>query len=300
MRLSPYQIEEVVRRALDEDVGSGDITTDSVVPESAFASATIFAKEEGIIAGEDVAKIAFRMIDRRIIFSPVVNDGELVEKGQTVATVEGPAQAILTGERVALNFLEHLSGIATKTHHFTEMIKYYNAKLTDTRKTTPGLRFLEKYAIRVGGGYNHRRGLYDAVLIKENHIRLAGGLKKAVVLARENIPHTMRIEVEINDMEQVEEALAAKVDILMLENMPPDLIKKVVQVVDGRAIIEASGHVCGEKIIEVAKTGIDYISLGCLTDSTEPLGMSLKIGEIKPGQKEENVADASREKENDE
>ena len=284
MRLRTYQIEEVVRLALNEDVGSGDVTTDSVVPEDAFATAAIYAENDGVVAGNDVAKLVFQMIDKRIIFSTLVNDGEKVEKGQTVATLEGPAGSILTGERVALNFLEHLSGIATRTHHFTDTIKYYNAKLTDTRKTTPGIRLLEKYAVKLGGGFNHRSGLYDAVLIKGNHIRLAGGIKQAVVLARENIPHTMRIEIEITQMEQVEEALAAKVDILMLDNMPPEQIKQVVQRVDGQALIEASGYVCSDKIVEVAKTGVDYISLGCLTDSTVPMGMELRIGEIKPGE----------------
>ncbi len=289
MRLSPYQIEDVVRLALAEDVGSGDVTTSSVVPENTIASAAIYAEEDGIVAGNDIAKLVFQMIDKRIIYSTHIQDGEEVEAGQAIATLEGPAGSILTGERVALNFLGHMSGIASRTNHFTDSIKYYSAKLTDTRKTTPGLRLLEKYAVKLGGGYNHRNGLYDAVLIKENHIRLAGGIKQAVVMARETIPHTMRIEVEINDIDQVEDALAAKVDILMLDNMSPDQIKQVVQKVDGQALIEAAGYVCSEKIIEVAKTGVDYISMDCLTDSSSPVPMELRIGEIKPG---DNPADS--------
>lgn len=281
MKLSQFQIEEIVRRALVEDVGSGDITTDSIVPVNTFAAATIIAREAGIIAGGDVAKLVFNLVDKRIVYSPLIRDGEEVEADQPVATVEGPAMGVLTGERVALNFLQHLSGIATTTAKLAAKIKYYNAKITDTRKTTPGLRLLEKYAIRVGGGFNHRRGLYDAVVIKENHLRLSGGIKQAVALSRENIPHTMRIEVECSSLEQVEEALDARVDIIMLDSLPPEQIREVVQKVDGQAIVEVSGDISGDKIVEIAKTGVDYISLDCLTDAFDRLDLVLRIGEVK-------------------
>ncbi|MGI5839913.1 MAG: carboxylating nicotinate-nucleotide diphosphorylase [bacterium] len=283
MKLSQFQIEDIVRRALVEDVGSGDITTDSIVPVNTFAAATIIAREAGIIAGGDVAKLVFSLVDRRIVYSPLVQDSEEADAGQPVATVEGPGMGILTGERVALNFLQHLSGIATTTARLAAKIKYYNAKITDTRKTTPGLRLLEKYAIRVGGGFNHRRGLYDAVVIKDNHLRLSGGIKQAVALSRENTPHTMRIEVEVNSLAQVEEALDARVDIIMLNSMPPEQIKEVVQKVDGRAIIEVSGDISGDKIVEIAKTGVDYISLDSLTDAFNRLDLVLQIGEVKSG-----------------
>lgn len=281
MNISLYQVEEIVRRALEEDVGSGDITTDSLVPETAFAVGTITAREPGVIAGGDVAKMVFSLLDRRIVFSPLVKDGDEVTAGQPVATVEGPARGILTGERVALNFLQHMSGIATLTAKYAASIRYYNAKLTDTRKTIPGMRLLEKYAVRVGGGYNHRYGLYDSVLIKANHIRMAGGIKPAVALARESIPHTMRIEVEVQKMEQLTEALEARVEIIMVTDMMPEMIKQVVQRVDGQANVEVSGSICGEKIVEIAKTGVDYISLDCLADSFQPLEMDLTIGEIR-------------------
>lgn len=282
MRLSLFQIEDTVRHALAEDVGSGDITTDSIVPVNTFAAATIIAREAGVIAGSDVAKLVFNLVDRRIVYSSLVQDGEEVGADQPVATVEGPGMGILTGERVALNFLQHLSGIATTTAKLAAKIKYYNAKITDTRKTTPGLRLLEKYAIRVGGGFNHRRGLYDAVVIKENHLRLSGGIKQAVALSRENIPHTMRIEVEVSSLEQVEEALDARVDIIMLDSLPPEQIKEVVQKVDGQAIVEVAGEISGDKIVEIAKTGVDYISLDCLTDAFDRLDLVLRIGEVKP------------------
>jgi nicotinate-nucleotide pyrophosphorylase (carboxylating) len=191
--------------------------------------------------------------------------------------VSGSARSILIAERVALNFLQRLSGIATRTAKFVELVRYYNAKIVDTRKTTPGLRALEKYAVVVGGGRNHRFGLFDAVLIKDNHIEIAGGVKKAIMAARHQIPHTMRVEVEVETLEQIDEALEVKADIIMLDNMTPDVMREAVEKIAGKALIEASGGVTEETVVDIAKTGVDYISIGALTHSIRSLDISLDI-----------------------
>ncbi len=275
-------IKEIVNRALLEDIGTGDITTDSIVPEGYTTIGFIQAKEKGVVAGLFVAETAFRYLNSDISFQPRARDGERVEKGQLLARVEGDARAVLTGERVALNFLQRMSGIATKTNYLASLIKNEKARLVDTRKTTPGLRILEKYAVRVGGGYNHRFGLYDAVLIKDNHIKVAGSIARAVELAREAAFFSMKIEVEVETLEGVKQALNAGADIIMLDNMDVETMNQAVELVNGRALLEASGGINEETIIAVAKTGIDFISVGSITHSFKSLDISLDIGEMKP------------------
>ncbi|MFD2170245.1 carboxylating nicotinate-nucleotide diphosphorylase [Tumebacillus lipolyticus] len=277
MLLDERVIERAVRAALEEDIGSGDVTTNSIVPKDKEGHATLLAKEPGVIAGLEVAVRAFHQIDPTLEVNVLVKDGDAVATGTPLMEVAGSARSILIAERVALNFLQRLSGIATRTAKFVELVRYYNAKIVDTRKTTPGLRALEKYAVVVGGGRNHRFGLFDAVLIKDNHIEIAGGVKQAIMAARHQIPHTMRVEVEVESLEQIDEALEVKADIIMLDNMTPDTMREAVEKIAGRAMIEASGGVTEETIIDIAKTGVDYISIGALTHSIRALDISLDI-----------------------
>ncbi len=277
MLLDERVIERAVRAALEEDIGSGDVTTNSIVPKDKAGHATLLAKEPGVIAGLEVAVRAFHQIDPTLEVNVLVKDGDAVATGTPLMEVAGSARSILIAERVALNFLQRLSGIATRTAKFVELVRYYNAKIVDTRKTTPGLRALEKYAVVVGGGRNHRFGLFDAVLIKDNHIEIAGGVKQAIMAARHQIPHTMRVEVEVESLEQIDEALEVKADIIMLDNMTPDTMREAVEKIAGRAMIEASGGVTEETIVDIAKTGVDYISIGALTHSIRALDISLDI-----------------------
>ncbi|MBL0385384.1 carboxylating nicotinate-nucleotide diphosphorylase [Tumebacillus sp. ITR2] len=277
MKLDLHSIETIVRNALTEDIGFGDITTNSIVPTEKQGVGQLVTKEPGIIAGLDVAELTFRLVDPTLTIVRHAADGDQVPKGQLLMEVTGSARSILTGERVALNFLQRMSGIATRTSKFVELVRYYNAKIVDTRKTTPGLRVLEKHAVVVGGGRNHRFGLFDAVLIKDNHIEIAGGVKQAIIAARHQIPHTMRVEVEVENMEQIDEALEVKADIIMLDNMTPEQMDVAVEKIAGRALVEASGGVTEETIVEIAKTGVDYISIGALTHSIKSLDISLDI-----------------------
>ncbi|HEY8345870.1 MAG TPA: carboxylating nicotinate-nucleotide diphosphorylase [Symbiobacteriaceae bacterium] len=270
-------IRDLVIRALQEDIGTGDITTDAVVPPDRQVAAHIRAKADGVIAGLPLLPLIFRELDPQIRVEFLVSDGQAVTAGTTLARLEGSARAILTGERLALNFLQRLSGIATHTARLAEQIKFYSCRLTDTRKTTPGLRILEKYAVSVGGGFNHRFGLYDAVLIKDNHIAVAGGIFEAVSAVRKRLGHTVKIEVEVETLEQVAQALESRVDIIMLDNMPVEMMKQAVKMIDGRAVVEASGCITEENIQEVAKTGVDYISVGALTHHIRALDISLEI-----------------------
>lgn len=277
MVLDARVIERAVRLALEEDIGHGDITTNSIVPMDKHGHAVLWAKEPGFIAGLNVAEMAFHIVDPTLTITRIVKEGEQVAKGQTLMEVSGSARSILTAERIALNFLQRLSGIATRTAKFVDLVRYYNAKIVDTRKTTPGLRALEKYAVVVGGGRNHRFGLFDAVLIKDNHIEIAGGIKPAVMAARQQIPHTMRIEVECETLEQIDEALEVKADIIMLDNMTSEMMREAVEKIAGRALTEASGGVTEETIVDTAKSGVDYISIGALTHSIKALDISLDI-----------------------
>jgi len=277
MMLNPIAVDELVRRALWEDVGPGDITTAATVPQDRSCTAVIIAKEAGILCGQQVAEATFKAMDPRLIYEVLVPEGSEITPGQGVARISGNARSILTAERVALNFLQRMSGIATTTHELAASIKYYHARLVETRKTTPGLRMIEKYAVRVGGGLNHRYGLHDAVLIKDNHIAIAGGVREAVVAARKVAPHTSRVEVEVRTLQQVQEALEAGADLILLDNMDTESMKKAVEMIAGKAIVEASGNITAANLAEVAKTGVDIISMGALTHSVRALDFSLDV-----------------------
>jgi len=271
---------------LAEDVGYGDITTETTVAEGHRSKAVIHAKESGVIAGLPVARLVFDTVDPSLSFRALVNDGDRVEKGTILAEVEGGTHSLLTGERLALNLMQRLSGIATKTRAFVDALEGLPVRLVDTRKTTPGHRLLEKYAVRVGGGANHRFGLYDAVMIKDNHIKAAGGIRPAVERSRAVIPHTMKIEVEAESLAQVEEALEAGADIIMLDNMAPSLMKEAVAVIKGRSphvVVEASGNVRLDTVRGIAETGVDVISVGGLTYSFQALDISLDLNGKKAG-----------------
>ena len=272
-------IRDLLEMALREDIGTGDITSESVIPDDAQAVGTIKAKSDGIIAGLDVAAEIFRMLDPGVNFRKLVSDGDRVHSGQELATAEGKARSILTAERTVLNFLQRLSGIATMTSEYVSAASGYSAKIIDTRKTTPGWRVLEKYAVRVGGGHNHRFGLYDAVLIKENHIAVAGGVAEAVARARERIPHTMKIEVEVETLDQVREAIESGADIIMPDNMDVGAMAEAVKLINGRVIVEASGGIRLKDIPAIAATGVDLISIGALTNAAPPLDISMYIQE---------------------
>lgn len=281
MKFRNFDLDLWIRRWLAEDVGGGDITTDHIVPEGAVTKAYIHAKQEGILAGVDIAARVFQLLEPSVRFKPLLEDGAPLQPKAVIAELEGDARAILTGERLALNLLQHLSAVATKAKFFQSLVAQYPVRLVDTRKTTPGLRLLEKYAVTVGGGFNHRLGLYDAVLIKDNHIKVAGGVKEAVLTVRKKVPHTVKIEVEVEDLAGVEEALAAKADIIMLDNMAPPLMKEAVSLIAGRAVVEASGGINEATIAAVAATGVDVISVGALTHSVAALDISMDIGAIK-------------------
>jgi nicotinate-nucleotide pyrophosphorylase (carboxylating) len=281
MDFNMIDLEVLIDRCLSEDIGTGDLTTNSIVSGDAMTTGYIVMKEAGVVAGLPVAETVFRRLDPAIVFRAGAPDGQRVARGALLAEVCGKARAVLTGERLALNFLQRLSGISTKTAQLVEMVAGEKACIVDTRKTTPGLRMLEKYAVRTGGGRNHRFGLYDAVLIKDNHIKVAGGIGAAVESARRYIPHTARIEVEVEDLAGVREALGARADIIMLDNMSPAEMGKAVTLVGGRALVEASGGVTAENIRAVAAAGVDLISVGALTHSAPSLDISLDIGKIK-------------------
>lgn len=251
-------VEENVKRALNEDLQYGDITTESVVLDHKIAKVDIIAKEKGVIAGTEVFKMVFKILgDVEVDFS--VSDGDQVEKGQHFGQVSGDAKKILMGERVALNYMQRMCGIATLTREFVGRLEGTKVKLLDTRKTTPNMRIFEKYAVKVGGGTNHRFGLNDGVMIKDNHIEAAGGIKNAVSLARKNSPFVRKIEVEVESIDQLKEALEAKADIIMLDNMDIKTLKEAVKLIDNRAEVEASGNVTLDNIREIAETGVDFI-----------------------------------------
>lgn len=269
-------IEPAVRAALAEDLGrAGDITTNATIPASAQARVVIRAREVGRIAGLDCARTAFRLMDPALKIAIRKPDGSDVAPGDVVAAIEGPARAILTGERVALNFLGHLSGVATATNAIARAIAHTQTRICCTRKTTPGLRALEKYAVRAGGGVNHRFGLDDAVLIKDNHIAMAGGIAAAVGRARAQVGHMVKIEVEVDTLEQLEEALAAGVELVLLDNMGPAKLAEAVKLVAGRAVTEASGRITAETAPAIAEAGVDLMSSGAITHSAKTLDLGL-------------------------
>lgn len=270
-------LDSFITSALREDIGTGDITTLSCVLENARSKGRYVAKEDGIICGSFVPQRVFDLMGGDVTVTLLVHDGETVKSGDVVATVEGNSRQILSGERVTLNIFQHLSGIATSTSVAVRQISGTNAKIVDTRKTTPGMRELEKYAVRTGGGANHRFGLSDGVLIKDNHIKAAGGIAEAVKSARERAPHTLKIEVETESIDEVRQALAAGADIIMLDNMDTAQMREAVLFIEGRALTEASGNMGERDLLEVAETGVDFISIGALTHSVRALDISLKF-----------------------
>ncbi len=270
-------LEEIVRRALLEDLGWGDVSTESIVSESATAAGVITAKAPGVVCGLPVAENVFHLLNPETRFLAEVAEGARVSAGQAIATVEGLTRVILGGERVALNFLQRMSGIATQTAELVKAVRPFGVRVVDTRKTTPGLRLLEKYAVRVGGGFNHRLGLDDGVLLKENHLRAAGGIAEAVARVRARAGHMMVIEVEVTDLAEVQEALDCGADAILLDNMDLDMMREAVSMIGGRAVVEASGGITAETVSDVARTGVDILSVGFLTHSYGSLDMSLNL-----------------------
>lgn len=270
-------IQEIISRALAEDIGHGDITTQATVNPDAEGIAVVVAKEDMVLCGIEVFLEVFLALDSEIDFSCEFLDCDVVKSGTVITELAGPLATLLTGERVALNLLQRMSGIATLTAKYVKEVAGTKARILDTRKTTPGLRVLEKYAVTVGGGYNHRFGLYDGILIKDNHIAAAGGIKKAVESARELAPHTLKIEVECATLPQVKEALAASADIIMLDNMDNKTMKSAVKTIAGKALVEASGNMSLERVADVAKTGVDFISVGALTHSAPAIDISMRV-----------------------
>ncbi|MDH6431385.1 nicotinate-nucleotide diphosphorylase (carboxylating) [Paenibacillus odorifer] len=280
------ELVQSIKAWLREDVGSGDVTTQMTIPVGHESKGIIHAKEDGIICGIPIAELVFEIVDPALSFTALVEEGQAVTKGTVIIEVEGSTHAILTGERLALNLMQRLSGVASRTASFVQVLEGLPTRLVDTRKTTPGHRMLEKYAVRIGGGFNHRFGLYDAVMIKDNHIKGAGGIRQAVGRARKNIPHTMSIEVETENLEQVEEALAAGADIIMLDNMSNNMMKQAVARIKSKAPhvkTEASGNVSLETLRGIAETGVDVISVGRLTYSFSSLDISLDLNAKKEG-----------------
>jgi nicotinate-nucleotide pyrophosphorylase (carboxylating) len=274
--LPDLMIEPCVRAALLEDLGrAGDITSDAIIAPETIARVALVAREPGVVAGLDFARIAFHLIDPAISMRVHIGDGQAVQPGALIAEISGPACGILTAERVALNFLGHLSGIASATAGIAASIAHTKARITCTRKTTPGLRFAEKYAVRAGGGANHRFGLDDAILIKDNHIAIAGGITAAITRARAQIGHLVKIEVEVDTLSQLEEALAHRPDAILLDNMKPETLREAVRLVAGQAICEASGRINAQTAPAIAETGVDLLSAGWLTHSARVLDIGL-------------------------
>ena len=274
--LPTLMLEPLVRAALLEDLGrAGDLTTDAIVPATARAETALVARQAGVVAGLDLTSLAFRLVDPAIEITIERPDGTRLAPGDLVATIAGPARGMLTAERVALNFLGHLSGVASATATLVEAVRGHKARICCTRKTMPGLRAVQKYAVRVGGGVNHRFGLDDAVLIKDNHVAVAGGVGAAIRAARAGTGHLVKIEVEVDTLAQLEEALAVGIDAVLLDNMKPDELAKAVRMIDGRAIAEASGRITPATAPAIAAAGVDLISAGWLTHSASVLDIGL-------------------------
>jgi nicotinate-nucleotide pyrophosphorylase (carboxylating) len=262
-----HQVRHLIQASIEEDLGRGDVTTESTIAEHVISRARLITKQEVVLAGMKVFIEVYAALDSAVHIKPSRKDGDLLIPGTAIAELEGPARSLLAGERVALNFLQRLCGIATLTRRYVDAVRGYNVEIVDTRKTTPGWRLLEKYAVRVGGGKNHRHDLGDGVLIKDNHIVAAGGIRLAVEMARRHSHHLLKVEVEVETLEQVEEALQAGAEVIMLDNMPPAMLAEGVKMIDGRALVEASGGISLESVIDVARTGVDLISVGRLTHS---------------------------------
>lgn len=273
-------VDKIIKNALEEDLGWGDVTTDSTIPSATEIAGKFISKQQGVICGIEVCKRVFEILDSTIAFEILVHDGQRVEKGDVIANISGSARSILKGERVALNLLQRMSGIATTAGKYAEAVKGTAARVVDTRKTMPGLRMLDKHAVLTGGCHNHRYNLSDLVLIKDNHIKAAGGITPAVKAAKSKLSHALKIEVEVESLEQLEEALSTGADIIMLDNMTLDIMKEAVRITNGRALLEASGNVelSGERSASaIAQTGVDIISVGALTHSVKAMDISLRF-----------------------
>ncbi len=274
------QIDAVIINALKEDIGSGDVTTLSLIPEDNVSEAVFISKEDLVLAGLPFAERVFQLVDKSLKFKTLKREGSRVRAGSVAARIRGKTKSLLIAERTALNFLQRLSGIATLTSNYVKAVKGLMVKITDTRKTAPGLRFFDKYAVRTGGGNNHRCGLFDGVLIKDNHIAAAGGIGKAVKLARSKVHHLLKVEVEVKNIPELKEALTAGADVIMLDNMSVGMIKKAVSIIhskDPAVIIEASGNINLENVRRIAETGVDMVSIGALTHSAPAVDISLEI-----------------------
>lgn len=277
--MHPLTIEPIVRQALLEDLGHGnDVTSENIIPANAEATAVMHARERGVVAGIRVAETAFRLVDPDLVINRYISSGEKVLKGKEILSVQGSAQSILAGERVALNFISHLSGVASATAQYVEAVQGTKAKICCTRKTIPGLRTLQKYAVLAGGGRNHRFGLDDSVLIKDNHIAIAGGVDAALDQATAHTGHMMKVEIEVDTLKQLEAVLKhGGADVVMLDNMTPETLAKAVKMIDGALVTEASGGITLENVRDIAQSGVDYISIGALTHSVISLDIGLDI-----------------------
>jgi nicotinate-nucleotide pyrophosphorylase (carboxylating) len=270
-------VDEFIKSALIEDINYGDITTDTLFEGNEVSRGRFIAKEHGIVAGIEIAKRVFHTLDKDIVFKNSLKDGDMVKPGDTIAEIEGNSKSILKGERVALNIMQRMCGIATKTNSIVNMVKDYDVKIVDTRKTLPGFRILDKYSVTVGGGYNHRLNLSDYVMIKDNHIKAVGSIKKAVEIIKGKLPFTTKIEVEVENLSQLKEAVCTEADVIMLDNMDLGTMKKAVEFVNKKFILEASGNVNEENVQAIASTGVDLISIGNLTHSVKAMDISLKF-----------------------
>jgi len=279
--LDLFQYEDLIERALKEDIGTGDLSS-WIIPEDYYGEAKLYAKEKGIVCGVEITARVFKKVDPKIETEIMVQDGDPVTPGTLIMVIKGSLAAILRAERTSLNFLQHLSGIATATRNLVDRVADLGVKVTDTRKTIPGMRALQKYAVRVGGGANHRFGLYDAVMLKDNHHAAVGGLKNAVLKVKEKVGHMVKIEVECETLEQVKEALECGVDVIMLDNMSIEDMRIAVKMIDHRAIVEASGGINEDNIRQIAETGVDVVSVGRLTHSVKAVDFSIVVDEMKP------------------
>jgi nicotinate-nucleotide pyrophosphorylase (carboxylating) len=278
--LEMLTVDRIIKNALEEDLGWGDVTTDSTIPMEAAIKGLFIAKEHGIVCGIEVCKRVFEIMDSSIAFEILIKDGQKAQNGDHIAKISGPARSILKGERVSLNLLQRMSGIATAANKYAEAVQGTTARVVDTRKTMPGLRILDKYSVLVGGCYNHRFNLSDLVLIKDNHIKAAGGITPAVKAAKGKLSHALKIEVEVESLEQLKEALEAGADIIMLDNMTLEMMREAVQTAKGKALLEASGNVAleGDRSVRaIAQTGVDIISVGALTHSVSAMDISLRF-----------------------
>lgn len=278
MKLTNTYVDNIINTALAEDINYMDVTTDNLLSPEHTSSAYYIAKDSGVLCGIDIAKRVFELAGGNVEFETLIHDGEKVQKGDIIAKMKGSTVTLLKGERTALNILQHLSGIATVTNKCAELIAGTNASVTDTRKTLPGLRAMQKYAVTVGGGKNHRFNLSDGAMLKDNHIDAYGGITQAVTALRKKIGHMVKIEVEVRNLDELREALAVGCEVIMLDNMNCDEMKKAVEINNGKALLEASGNVTSENIRNIAETGVDIISLGALTHSVKCFDISMRIG----------------------